>query len=99
MWRTIVQELESKGCVGPALPIVCQRHRERIEHVSKPGELLQISPDGICFYPIFTIFLDLILFGRRVLATVRDSFEMWSQLFFQGSIFDTVQVSIAHVRF
>ncbi len=49
MWRSIVEELEGIGCVGPALPIVCQRHPERVEHISKPGELLQISPDGICF--------------------------------------------------
>ena len=46
MWRAIIEELQSIDCVGPALPIACHRHSDRIEHVSEPGILPQIAPDG-----------------------------------------------------
>jgi len=47
MWHSIIEELESIDCLGPALPIVCHRHPSRVEYISKPGILPQISPDGI----------------------------------------------------
>ncbi|KDR70088.1 hypothetical protein GALMADRAFT_255486 [Galerina marginata CBS 339.88] len=48
MWQSIIEELEGVGCVGPALPIACHRHPDTVEHVSKPGVLPQIAPDGGC---------------------------------------------------
>jgi hypothetical protein len=47
MWHSIIEELDSIDCVGPALPIACYRHPDKVEYISKPGTLPQISPDGI----------------------------------------------------
>ena len=47
MWGKIIEELEGVDCVGPALPIACFRHPDRVEYVSKPGMLPQFSPDGM----------------------------------------------------
>jgi hypothetical protein len=47
MWGTIIEELEEKGLVGPALPIACHRHPDAVEYVSEPGQLPQIAPDGL----------------------------------------------------
>lgn len=46
MWRSIVEELEANGNIGPALPISCYRHQDKKEYVSEPGQLPQIAPDG-----------------------------------------------------
>ncbi|KAF8959737.1 hypothetical protein BDZ97DRAFT_1666780 [Flammula alnicola] len=54
MWSAIIEELEGIGCVGPALPIACHRHPETVEHVSKPGTLPLIAPDGGCLRPCET---------------------------------------------
>ncbi|KAF6760156.1 hypothetical protein DFP72DRAFT_1063222 [Ephemerocybe angulata] len=48
MWKGVLEELESNGCVGKALPISCHRHPEILQHVSQPGRLHLISPDGGC---------------------------------------------------
>lgn len=45
MWRTIINELDADGAVGPALPISCKRHRE-ITLVDTPDMLKMASPDG-----------------------------------------------------
>jgi hypothetical protein len=46
MWGKIIEELEEKDLVGPALPIVCHRHPDTVNYVSEPGQLSQIAPDG-----------------------------------------------------
>ena len=46
MWRKIVEELEGKGLIGPALPIACYRHSDAVKYVSEPGQLPQMAPDG-----------------------------------------------------
>lgn len=48
MWKGVLEELESNGCIGKALPISCHRHPEILQHVSQPGHLHLISPDGGC---------------------------------------------------
>ena len=48
MWRSIIEELDAQDALGPALPVACHRHREKIEYVSKPGQLSRIAPDGRC---------------------------------------------------
>ena len=46
MWGKIIEELEEKGLVGSALPIVCHHHSDVAKYVSEPGQLPQIAPDG-----------------------------------------------------
>ena len=46
MWRKIIEELEEKGLMGPALPIACHRHSDEVKYVSEPGQLPQVAPDG-----------------------------------------------------
>lgn len=46
MWKGVIDELEQKGCVGDALPVACYRHPQSIQHISKPGVLPLLSPDG-----------------------------------------------------
>ncbi|KAI9460073.1 hypothetical protein HD554DRAFT_1598622 [Boletus coccyginus] len=48
MWRSILDELDAQDALGPALPVACHRHRERVEYVSFPGQLSRIAPDGGC---------------------------------------------------
>ncbi|TCD60036.1 hypothetical protein EIP91_010850, partial [Steccherinum ochraceum] len=48
MWKSVVEELDRDGCVGPALPVVCAQHKDKIQYVSKPGQLPRIAPDGGC---------------------------------------------------
>jgi hypothetical protein len=52
MWRSIIEELDSYGCVGEELPIVCHQHPETVEYVSEPGVLPQIAPDGKSFISV-----------------------------------------------
>ena len=46
MWKGVIDELEDKGCLGAALPVACHRHPESIQHISQPGVLPLLSPDG-----------------------------------------------------
>ncbi|KAH9839366.1 P-loop containing nucleoside triphosphate hydrolase protein, partial [Rhodofomes roseus] len=48
MWDDVISELEKRQCVGEAFPVRCHRHPERLEHISKSGQLPRISPDGGC---------------------------------------------------
>ncbi|KAF8813222.1 P-loop containing nucleoside triphosphate hydrolase protein, partial [Phlegmacium glaucopus] len=48
MWGKIIEELEEKSLVGPALPIACHRHPDVVKYVSEPGQLPQFAPDGGC---------------------------------------------------
>jgi hypothetical protein len=46
MWRSVIDELDSIGCIGPGIPISCQRHPEQTNLARKPGEIRQFAPDG-----------------------------------------------------
>ncbi|THH30127.1 hypothetical protein EUX98_g4067 [Antrodiella citrinella] len=48
MWRSIIEQLEKDHCVGEELPVVCAQHKDRVQYISKPGQLPQIAPDGGC---------------------------------------------------
>ncbi|KAI0779559.1 hypothetical protein C8Q74DRAFT_1217042 [Fomes fomentarius] len=48
MWREVVEELRKRDCLGSAIPVACQRHPQKVEFVSKPGQLPRIAPDGGC---------------------------------------------------
>lgn len=46
MWRSILEELQANNGVGPALPIACFRHPDKLHRISRPGQLPQVAPDG-----------------------------------------------------
>lgn len=46
MWRSVIDELDSIGCIGPGIPISCQSHPELTNMARKPGEIRQFAPDG-----------------------------------------------------
>ncbi|KAH0839427.1 hypothetical protein J3R83DRAFT_202 [Lanmaoa asiatica] len=48
MWRSIIEELDAQDGLGPGLPVACHRHRNKVEYVSRPGQLSRIAPDGGC---------------------------------------------------
>ncbi|OBZ70961.1 hypothetical protein A0H81_09027 [Grifola frondosa] len=48
MWRTVLEELGKEECLGDAFPVICQRHPNNVEEVSRPGQLPMIAPDGGC---------------------------------------------------
>ncbi len=52
MWREVVEELRKRDCLGSALPVACQRHPQKVEFVSKPGQLPRIAPDGKFPFPL-----------------------------------------------
>ncbi|KAI6119903.1 hypothetical protein EDD16DRAFT_1579433 [Pisolithus croceorrhizus] len=54
MWRSIVEELQANDSLGTALPVACFRHPTKLHHVSQPGQLPQIAPDGGCLEPCNT---------------------------------------------
>lgn len=47
MWRSILEELDAQDGLGPGLPVACHRHPDRVEYVSRPGQLSRIAPDGM----------------------------------------------------
>ncbi|TBU41804.1 hypothetical protein BD309DRAFT_964525 [Dichomitus squalens] len=51
IWSTILDEMESRDQIGPAFPIVCPRHPEQVQLVSKPGQLPLYAPAGGCVLP------------------------------------------------
>lgn len=51
MWRSIIEELDSQDALGRSLPVACHRHPEKVEHVSRPGQLSRIAPDGMFTLP------------------------------------------------
>jgi len=46
MWRSVIKELDDQDLIGESLHVLCNRHPETVELVSKPGELPLIAPDG-----------------------------------------------------
>jgi hypothetical protein len=57
MWGKIIEELEEKGLVGPALPISCHRHSKEVKYVSEPGMLPQIAPDGSFCHEVLPVII------------------------------------------
>lgn len=47
MWASVLEELESVDAVGEGFPVACHRHPDTVEHISKPGQLARIAPDGM----------------------------------------------------
>ena len=58
MWRKIVEELEEKGLIGPALPIACYRHSDVVKYVSEPGQLPQMAPDGSLYCQTLSVIIN-----------------------------------------
>ncbi|KAI1789279.1 hypothetical protein LXA43DRAFT_590107 [Ganoderma leucocontextum] len=50
-WSTILDDMENRGQIGSALPIICPRHPKEAHMVSKPGELPLYAPAGGCVLP------------------------------------------------
>jgi hypothetical protein len=46
MWATVIEELEQQGNIGDAFPFACHRHPDKVNFVSKPGQLPLFAPDG-----------------------------------------------------
>lgn len=61
MWHSIIEELEAQDSLGNALPVTCHRHHEKVEYVSRPGQLARIAPDGRCHQS----FSRMVLYGLR----------------------------------
>ncbi|KAJ7188061.1 hypothetical protein C8R46DRAFT_1053533 [Mycena filopes] len=51
MWREVIEQLESVECVGSAFPVSCHQHPNKVEMISKPGQLPLFAPDGGCLEP------------------------------------------------
>ncbi|KAL1696773.1 hypothetical protein GGG16DRAFT_108222 [Schizophyllum commune] len=47
-WASILDEMETRGQVGPALPIVCPRHPDVTRDIDSPGQLPLEAPEGGC---------------------------------------------------
>ncbi|KAH8793683.1 hypothetical protein DL96DRAFT_1740527, partial [Flagelloscypha sp. PMI_526] len=47
-WSKILDDLESYGQIGPALPVVCSRHPQTQHGITKPKDLSLLSPEGGC---------------------------------------------------
>jgi hypothetical protein len=46
LWRRVIEELEKEDSLGEAFPITCHRHPESTTHISTPGKLSEVAPDG-----------------------------------------------------
>ncbi|KIP03942.1 hypothetical protein PHLGIDRAFT_76808 [Phlebiopsis gigantea 11061_1 CR5-6] len=53
-WSTVLDEMEARGQIGPTLPIICPRHPNEVQEISKPGELSRFAPGGGCLLPCGT---------------------------------------------
>ncbi|KAJ4500147.1 hypothetical protein C8R41DRAFT_529014 [Lentinula lateritia] len=47
-WRTIIDGMEQAGQIGFGFPIVCPRHPEQQNIITKPEQLRRHSPEGGC---------------------------------------------------
>lgn len=53
-WSTVLDEMELRGQIGPGIPIICPRHPDQTQLVSKPGDLTRYAPSGGCLLPCGT---------------------------------------------
>ncbi|KAH8981146.1 hypothetical protein EDB92DRAFT_2055683 [Lactarius akahatsu] len=50
-WRTVLDEMENEDQICRGFPIVCPRHPEAKQLISKPGQLPTHAPEGGCLRP------------------------------------------------
>jgi len=46
MWENVLTELEEKKCLGAGFPIICPKHPDQRQNISKPDMFAQVAPDG-----------------------------------------------------
>ncbi|KAG8914739.1 hypothetical protein FRC00_011180 [Tulasnella sp. 408] len=46
MWSGVIAELKRQDAIGPALPIACHRHPEKVTLINAPGQIALHSPTG-----------------------------------------------------
>jgi len=85
MWQRIIKELEDNEALGTALPIACHRHPETLEYIHTPGQLPHFAPDGV-YESLPNLKHALNRHPRRMHATLRHPFELWSFVPIQGNI-------------
>jgi hypothetical protein len=56
MWRKVIEELRGDNAVGDALPIKCHLHPDIVAHISQPGQLPRLAPDGGFFVHELTVY-------------------------------------------
>ncbi|PPQ89247.1 hypothetical protein CVT25_001326 [Psilocybe cyanescens] len=44
-WSTILDDLEEQELIGQGFPIICARHPEQVNLISKPGDLSRYAPE------------------------------------------------------
>ena len=44
MWRSVIERLDSDGCLGPALPLVCQNHPSTSSLIKNPEDFATVRP-------------------------------------------------------
>ena len=54
LWPKVLDTLKQKNQLGPALPIVCQRHPSTTSLVSSVADFDRVTPDGGCDLPCNT---------------------------------------------
>ncbi|KAG8972789.1 hypothetical protein FRB93_002430 [Tulasnella sp. JGI-2019a] len=47
MWQKVVQELKARDCLGPKIPLACNRHPDTIISIDTPGQIATYAPDGV----------------------------------------------------
>lgn len=50
-WATILDEMEARDQIVHGIPVVCPRHPDQINTISKAGELSLLAPGGGCLLP------------------------------------------------
>ncbi|KAG9293587.1 hypothetical protein G9A89_005590 [Geosiphon pyriformis] len=51
MWDKVIDILRQRGQIGPAFPILCERHPQYVNEISNPQHFAEVSPDGGCMEP------------------------------------------------
>ncbi|KAG8908575.1 hypothetical protein FRC01_007332 [Tulasnella sp. 417] len=44
MWRGVIVELKRQEAIGPAIPIACHRHPQKVTLISAPGQIARHAP-------------------------------------------------------
>ncbi|KZT65176.1 hypothetical protein DAEQUDRAFT_539533 [Daedalea quercina L-15889] len=50
-WSTILNEMEARDQIVHGIPVVCARHPDQVQTVTKAGELSRLAPGGGCLLP------------------------------------------------
>ena len=50
-WSTILDEMEARDQIVHGIPIICPRHPDQVQTISKAGELSRLAPGGGCLLP------------------------------------------------